>query len=315
MKFLIYPPVNDEILNELKGAAGNATVVNAPDESAAAEHIVDADGMFGTLTPALLAKAKKLRWIQAPVAGVEKWIFPELANSDVAVTNMAGIYSDQIADHAMMFILMFARGEHIYFRRQLARNWQMGVPVIHVGDQTLGVIGLGGIGTEVARRGHAFGMRVLAVDAMPKTKPDFVDDLQSIDQLDQMLAQADFVVSCVPHTPETVKLFTLDRFQRMKPSAYLINISRGVVVDLADLTTALQTGLIAGAALDVFEVEPLPADHPLWGMENVLITPHMASNFDSPHIPARRIGVVRDNLQRFVNGEPLKNIIDKQRWF
>jgi phosphoglycerate dehydrogenase-like enzyme len=271
--------------------------------------------MYGKLTPALLAEARKLRWLQAPVAGVERYIFPELANSNITLTNMAGIYSDQIADHAIMFMLMFARGMHIYFRRQLARNWRSGVPVIHVSDQTLGIVGLGGIGNEVARRGHTLGMRVVAVDAKPRAKPDHVAELWSIDRLDDMLAQADFVVLCVPHTPETVKLFTLPRLQRMRPSAYLINISRGVVVDLADLTHALQSGVIAGAAMDVFEVEPLPADHALWGMENVLITPHMASNLDSPHIPMRRIGVVRDNLRRFLAGEPLHNVIDKARWF
>lgn len=315
MKFLVYPAISDSELAELQSVAGDATIINAPDEATARTHIVDADAMYGKMTPDLLAQAKQLRWVQAPVAGVEKYMFTELAESDVTVTNMAGIYSDQIADHAIMFLLMFARGMHIYFRRQLARQWQSGVPVIHVSDQTLGVIGLGGIGNEVARRGHALGMRVLAVDAKPRSKPDHVAELWSIDRLDDLLAQADFVVSCVPHTPETEKLITLPRLQRMKPTAYLINISRGVVVDLADLTTALQTGVIAGAALDVFEIEPLPADHPLWGMENVLLTPHMASNLDSPHIPARRIGVVRDNLRRFVNDEPLQNIIDKTRWF
>jgi phosphoglycerate dehydrogenase-like enzyme len=315
MKFLIYPPISEENLAQLRSVAAGAEIVNAQDEATARTHIGDADGMYGTLTPALLAAARKLRWLQAPVAGVERYLFPELANSEITVTNMAGIYSDQIADHAIMFLLMFARGMNIYFRRQLERRWQSGVPVIHVADQTLGVVGLGGIGSEVARRGHALGMRVLAVDAMPKAKPDSVEELWTIEKLDDLLAAADFVVSCVPHTPETVKLFTLARLQRMKPSAYLINISRGVVVDLADLTTALQSGVIAGAALDVFEIEPLPAGHPLWSMENVLITPHMAANIDSPHIPARRIGVVRENLRRFVSGEPLRNIIDKSRWF
>jgi phosphoglycerate dehydrogenase-like enzyme len=158
-------------------------------------------------------------------------------------------------------------------------------------------------------------MRTLAVDVKPRARPDYVDELWSIDRLDDLLAQADFVVLCVPHTPETEKLITLPRLQRMKPAAHLINICRGIVVDLADLTTALQTGVIAGAGLDVFEIEPLPADHPLWEMENVMITPHIASNFDSPRIPARRIALVRENLRRFVNGEPLQNIIDKARWF
>jgi phosphoglycerate dehydrogenase-like enzyme len=214
-----------------------------------------------------------------------------------------------------MFLLMFARGMNIYFRRQLARHWQAGVPVIHVADQTLGVIGLGGIGNEVARRGHALGMRVIAVDAKPRAKPDHVAELWGIDHLDELLAQSDFVVVCVPHTPETVKLLTLPQFQRMKPTAHLINISRGVVVDLADVTTALQTGVIAGAAMDVFEIEPLPADHPLWGMENVFITPHMASNLDSPRVPERHFAVVRENLRRFLAGEPLHNVIDKKHWF
>ena len=315
MKFLIYPPIPEHELAELQSVAGNCEIVHAHDEATAFAHIADADAFYGMLTPSLLAQAHKLRWVQAPMAGVENYLFPELANSDVLVSNVAGIYSDQIADHAIMFLLMFARGQHIYFRRQLARHWELGVPVIHLADQTLGVVGLGGIGNEVASRGHALGMRVIAVDAMPKAKPAYVDELWTIDRLDDLLAQADFVVLCVPHTPETVKLFTLPRLQRMKPTAHLINISRGIVVDLADLTTALQTGVIAGAACDVFEIEPLPVDHPLWGMENVFITPHMASNPGSPHIPERRLGIVRDNLRRFVNGEPLKNVIDKTRWF
>jgi phosphoglycerate dehydrogenase-like enzyme len=315
MKFLIYPAIPTDDLAYFQDVATECEIVNAADEATARAHIGDADAIYGIITPDLLAQAHKLKWLQAPMAGVENYLFPELVNSSVIVTNVAGIFSDQIADHAIMFILMFARGMNHYFRRQLARNWQAGVPVIHVADQTLGVVGLGGIGNEVARRGHALGMRVLAVDAKARQKPDYVAELWGIDQLDDLLAESDFVVSCVPHTPETVKLFTLPRIQRMKPSAYLINISRGVVVDLADLTSALQKGVIAGAALDVFEVEPLPADHPLWAMENVLITPHIASNFGSPRIPARRMGVVADNLRRFVKGEPLRNVIDKALWF
>src|SRR3954453_3407415 len=158
MKFLIYPAISDSELAQIQGVAGNAQIINAQDEATAEANIGDADAMFGDLTPSLLAKAHKLRWLQAPVAGVEHYVFPELANSNITLTNMAGIYSDQIADHALMFLLMFARGMNIYFRRQLARQWQPGVPVIHVADQTMGVIGLGGIGNEVARRGHALGM-------------------------------------------------------------------------------------------------------------------------------------------------------------
>lgn len=313
MKFLIYPAVNAEELAELQRVAGDTALINAADEAAAQAHIVDADAMYGTITPDLLARATRLRWLQTPIAGLENYMFPALAADSLIMTNMAGIYSDQIADHALAYILMFARGMHIYLRRQLAHQWERGVPIHHLADHTLGVVGLGGIGSEVARRGRALGMRVLAVEAKPRPQPEYVDELWGTDRLDDLLAQADFVVVCVPHTPETVKLFTLPRFRRMQPTAYFINISRGIVVDLADLTTALQTGVIAGAGLDVFEIEPLPTDHPLWDMENVIITPHSA--FASPHVAPRRISVVRDNLRRFLAREPLANVIDKQRWF
>lgn len=319
MKFLIYPAVKDEELAHIQHTVQDITpkieIVNAQDEATALAQIVDADAMYGKITPQLLATARQLRWLQAPVAGVEKYLFPELVESDLPVSNMAGIYSDQIADHALMFMLMFARGMNIYFRRQLAHNWQSGVPVMHIADQTLGIVGLGGIGNEIARRGHTLGMRVLAVDAKTRTKPEHVEELWDIERLDDMLEQADFVVICVPHTPETEKLFTLSRLQRMKRSAYLINIARGIVVDLADLTLALQNGVIAGAALDVYEIEPLPADHQLWRMDNVILTPHMASDMHAPHIPMRRIKVVAENLRRFAKGEPVSNIIDKKRWF
>ncbi len=313
MKILIYPALPADQLAQLEAVAGEATLVNAQSEEEAIAAVADADGMIGRITPPILAAAKQLRWLQTPMAGLERYMFPELVASDLTMCNMAGIYSDIIADQVLMYILMFARGEHLLFRRQLERRWDPDVPVIHLADQTLGVVGLGGIGSEVARRGHAHAMRVVAVDARRTERPDYVDELWSTDRLDDLLDIADFLVLCVPQTPETAKLIRAPQLARMKKSAYLINISRGIVVDLADLTAALQAGEIAGAGLDVFEVEPLPADHPLWGMENVLITPHMAG--DSPHVVSRRIGVIADNLRRFVNGEPLRNVIDKAMWF
>jgi phosphoglycerate dehydrogenase-like enzyme len=316
MNFLIYPAISENDLARVQEAAGrDVTLINAPDEAAASTQMEEVEAMYGRLTPGLFAKAKKLRWVQTSGAGLERYIFPELAESDITLTNMAGIYGDHIADHVIAFILMFARGMHLYVRHQMAHDWLRALPFLHVADQTLGIVGLGGIGREVARRAHALGMRVIAVDAKPQSKPDDVDELWESERLDDLLALADFVAICVPHTPETAKLFTLPRLQRMKPTAYLINISRGIVVDLADLTTALQQGLIAGAGLDVFEIEPLPADHPLWDMENVIITPHMASGIDSPHIHTRRIGLLCENLRRYGAGEPLLNVVDKRRWF
>jgi len=314
MKILIYPALSEAALADLAGVAGDALLVNAQSEDEARRTIVDADGMIGAITPDLLEQAQRLRWLQTPVAGLEHYLFPALIAADgLTLTNMAGIYSDHIADQALAYLLMFARGMHIYLRRQLQHRWQTGVPVVHLAGQTLGILGLGGIGSEVAKRGRALGMRILAVEPRPRPDHPFVDEVWGPDRLNDLLAAADFLVLCVPHTPETVKLIRAEQLQRMKPTAYLINISRGVVVDLDDLTTALQTGVIAGAGLDVYEIEPLPADHPLWDQENAILTPHVAAA--SPQGMARRLGVYCENLRRFVQGEPLMNVVDKRLWY
>ncbi len=331
MKLLIHPPVSAERLARIREAAGPMTVVQAADEARAVAEIADADALFGCLTPAMLAAAKKLRWAQSPTASMEKYLYPELIASPVVVTNMRGIFSDVIADHVFAFILCFAKNFHIYIHQQGRRLWRMlgrqpgelpgygGPGEVHPSDRaaitladcTLGVIGLGGIGSETARRGLAFGMRVLAVDPVATEAPAGVTLLRP-DRLAELLGQSDFVVVAAPHTPETVKLINRERLRQMKRTAYLINVGRGVVVDLADLTAALQAGEIAGAGLDVFEVEPLPPQHPLWGMENVLITPHCAAA--SPRVPERHLEVLLDNLRRFVAGQPLRNVVDKRRW-
>lgn len=313
MKFLIYPAVDENTLKEIQTVSSEIEVINVKDENQALEIIGDVDGMYGTITPPLLELAKKLRWIQTSMAGLEQYMFPALIESDVTLSNMQGIYSDHIADQVMGYILMFARGLHIYLRRQLSRRWRGGIPVIHLADQTLGIIGLGGIGLEAAKRGAASGMRVIATDVARTEKSNFVDALWDAGLLNDLLAESDFIVSCVPHTPKTAKLISSNQFKQMKKTAYLINISRGVVVDLAALTNALRDGEIAGAALDVFEIEPLPKFHPLWRMENVIITPHTAGV--APHTKKRRIEVVKENLHRFIEGEPLRNVVKKSRWF
>ena len=316
MNFLIYPPLTPEELAQLQAVSPELEIVNALTEEDALAAIPQAVGMYGDLTPALLERAESLRWLQTPVAGLEHYMFPALANSEIVVTNMAKIYGDMIADHAFCFILMFARGLHLYMRRQIQGVWRKGTPVHHLGDCTLGVIGLGGIGSELARRGKAHDMRVIAVDPRPDETPGRSPDLDALwpqDRLHDLLAQADFAVSCVPQTPETVGLIGAAELAQMKPTAYLVNVSRGVVVKLDALVEALETRRIAGAALDVYETEPLPVSHPLWRMDNVILTPHVAA--DNPHVPQRRIDTLRHNLRRYLNGEPPRNIVDKKRLF
>jgi phosphoglycerate dehydrogenase-like enzyme len=156
-------------------------------------------------------------------------------------------------------------------------------------------------------------MPLCAVDPQRASLPGLIDKVWKPERLSDLLERSDFVVIAAPHTPETYKLFRRAHFERMKRTAYLINIGRGVIVDLADLTAALQEGLIAGAGLDVFEIEPLPSDHPLWGMENVIITPHVAGT--SPRVAERHTETLLENIRRFVSGEPPLTLVDKQRWY
>ncbi len=333
LKLVIHPAFDQERFEKVAAAAGRMKVVNAADHDDALREIVDADALMGKLTPELLAASTKLRWVQTMTASLEHYVFSELVKHPCQLTNMRGLFSDIIADHVFGYILCFARNFHVYIRNQMEARWapaggesarsnfvsgpgltsSMDRAHIHLSDQTLGVVGLGNIGSEVARRGLAFGMRVLAVDTVAKEAPDGVEAVWTTDRFPDLLAESDFVVVAAPHTPETVKLFRQPMFELMKKTAYFINIGRGAIVDLADLTAALEKGEIAGAGLDVFEIEPLPPEHTLWGMKNVIITPHVAGT--SPRIAERHLGVLLDNVGRFVWGEPLRNIVDKSRWF
>ena len=330
MKLLIHPPVSDERLARIRAAAAPMAVVQARGEAEAVTAVADADALFGYLTPPLLAAAKKLRWVQAPTASMEKYLYAELAAAPVVVTNMRGIFSDVIADHVFGFILCFAKNFHTYIRQQTQGVWHMlgrppgelpgygGPGEVHpsdcaaltLADCMLAVIGLGGIGAETARRGLAFGMRVLGLDPAAAAPPGVT--LLRPDRLEELLGRSDFVVIAAPHTPQTYKLINRHRLRQMKRTAYLINVGRGVIVDLADLTAALQAGEIAGAGLDVFETEPLPPGHPLWRMENVILTPHCAAA--STRVPERHLETLLDNLRRFVAGRPLLNVVDKRMW-
>lgn len=313
MKMLFHPALPARELAHVQAKAGDVDIVNTSSRAEALSHISQVEAFYGDVTLEFLIRGTRLKWIQAPLAGLEHYIFPELAASDIVLTNMAGIYSDIIADHALTYLLMFARGFHLYRYHQMDHAWQKNVPVRHLADCTLGVLGLGGIGAEVARKGKALGMQVLGMEVRNVEPPSGVDEMFLPEQMDEILARSDFLVLCVPHTPDTAGLITRRELALMPKSAYLINICRGIVVNLQDLTAALQEGQIAGAGLDVFEVEPLPAAHPLWEMPNVIITPHCAAA--SPRVRARHLDVLADNIVRYQMHQPLHNVVDKTRWF
>lgn len=283
---------------------------------AAMEAIVDADAAYGDIVPALLRRARRLRWIQAPAAAPPVgYYYQELIDSDVIVTNQREIYNDHIGAHIMAFVLAFARGLQHYIPDQLHRQWRpQGIaPIIHLPEATALIIGVGGIGAEAARLCAAFGMTVLGVDARRPEAPSGVKELRRPNDLHALLPQADFVILTVPETPQTRDLMAAREFRRMKPTAFLINIGRGGCVVLDDLVEALRTEQIAGAGLDVFQIEPLPAAHPLWTMRGVLLTPHVAGT--GPYLQERRTELLLENCRRFNAAEPLLNVVDKANWF
>lgn len=333
MKLLVYPPVEPARLAKIQAAAGAMQVVNADTLDIALQEIVSADGMFGKITPELLAASTQLRWVQTATASLEHYVFPALVEHPLTLTNMRGLFSDVIADHVFGYILCFARNLHTYIRQQLEARYapvggeeersnfaagtcwvsNMDRAHLHVSDCTLGIVGLGQIGAEIARRGLCFGMRVLAVDPYQTDAPAGVEALWNVDQLPKLLAESDFVVVAAPHTPETEGMFQRAQFQQMKRSGYFINIGRGAIVSLEALTQSLAAGELAGAALDVYEVEPLPADHPLWNFPNVILTPHVAAC--SVRLAERHLDVLLKNVQRFATGLPLENVVRKDKWF
>ena len=292
-------------------------LIVAEDAKTAAFAIIIADAAFGTLAPDLLAKAKQLRWLQAPQAAPPAgYYYPELVAHPLTVTNFREIFNDHIGAHILAFVLAFARGLHVYIPQQLRRVWAKPPEdqgVVALPGSTALIVGLGGIGAEAARLLSAFGARVLAVDARRRDKPEHVAELHPADALDSLLPRADFVILTVPHTPATEGFFNGTKFRLMKPTAFFINIGRGMTTKLDDLVAALNAGEIAGAALDVYEQEPLPPEHPLWGAKNVLLTPHMAGY--GPHLNERRFQIIQDNCRAFANGQPLRNVVDKAAWF
>jgi phosphoglycerate dehydrogenase-like enzyme len=291
-------------------------VVVAEDDAAAAREIVDADGAFGWVSAERLPTAKRLRWLQNPFAGpFVGYYYPELADHPVTVCNPRGIYSDHIAHHILMFMLALSRGLPYYLDAQRERRWdprarQHGY--VNLVGATVLVVGVGGIGAETARLCHELGCKVVGIE--PRPEHDTVADIHPPGALHELLPSADFVVTTVPHTPETELMWNAERFALMKPSAYFINIGRGMTTRLDDLVAALTSGQIAGAGLDVFEEEPLPEAHPLWTIDNVLITPHVAVA-GAEDLNERRYQLIEENARCFLAGEPLKNVVDKSKWY
>ncbi len=313
MKILSQVELEEIEIERLKAELPNLKVVVAPSIEKEMEEIVDADIFFGRIPQSVFIAGKKLRWVQVFGAGVETQFFPELVNSDVILTNTSGAYNHTMADQAFALILAISRGIAMFERNRKQRIWGRTNMLHQLAGQTLGIVGLGNIGSEIAKRGKAFGMKIVAVDIRDMECPSYVDQLCKLDKLDDALRQSDYLVLIVPLTDITKGMIGKEQLKKMKPTAYLINIGRGQLVDEKALIEALKTGVIAGAGLDVFEKEPLPPDSELWDMENVVMSPHVGGL--SPETRALSFEIFLDNFKRFISNKPLRNVVDKKRQF
>jgi len=320
-KFVFLPPQSDifaKWIPRLLDSAVGWDIATPETEQDAIRELADADAAYGTMTAAMIAAAPNLRWLQAPAAAPNAGYYSdELIGHPTAVTNFREIYNDHISIQILGYILNFTKHFNIYRDQQSEHRYEK-LPTPHhdifLPKSTVLIVGVGGIGSETARICKAVGMHVLGVDARREDKPEWVDDMFTPDQLDDQLPKADFVVLTIPHTPATEGLFESSKFALMKDSAKFINIGRGMTTKLDDLNAALRSGAIGGAALDVYEIEPLPADHPLWDAPNTILSPHTAA-IGGANLEERRYEIVLENFRKFAAGESLRNEVDKANWF
>jgi phosphoglycerate dehydrogenase-like enzyme len=319
-KMVMMPPLDElkrELAVRLPADLPEYTVVAPETLDEARKEIGDADAAYGWIPPDLLPLAGKLQWLQNPDAGpVPTYFYPAMNDHPLIVANPRGIYNDHISQHIMMFVLALAQGLQYYVAAQHRRRWEKDArpgPALDLTAATILIFGVGGIGQETARRCQAFGSRIIGVD--PRWEHDAPGvERHTPDELDAVLPEADVIITTTPHTPETEFVWNAARSKLMKNTAFFINIGRGMTTKLEDLTVALETGEIAGAGLDVYETEPLPSEHRLWTLPNVLLTPHIAVK-DAENLPERRYQILLENARRFANGEPLKNVVDKAGWY
>ena len=320
IKLLISLDLPDFYLKKIEAVSPYVKVVHSQDKKELLNHIQDADILLaGVFSREMFLAAKKLKWIQTLWAGVEKFLFPEVVKSQVAVTNAGGVQAIPVSEHVIGMIICFCRKFDVFIRNQIKRKWKRSDAELlgqfqELPGKTVGIVGLGKLGTEVAKRAKCLGMKVIATRRNPSAPtPEYVDKIFYPENLKELLAESDFVVLTLPLTKDTDGMISEAELRSMKTTGYLINVSRGKVIQEDKLVQALKEGWIAGAGLDAFAEEPLPENSPLWNMKNVLITPHVAGL--TLYYLDRLTDILCENLKRFLRIENLINIVDKNRGY
>jgi phosphoglycerate dehydrogenase-like enzyme len=320
----VHEPIVVALSDRLRGAPAEAVARVSPririvwvspageplEDVSAAEVLYRGGGLMPPGLRRLLPHLPRLRWVHTMGAGVDGALTPEIVERDVILTRTRGLHDKPVSEWVLMLLLAVSKRLPELVLAQQARRWQpLDVPVTLVG-RTVGLVGYGEIGRAIAARARGFGLRLIATRRRPQPAPE-LDALYPAEALPELLAQSDYVVICTPLTRETRGLIGERELRAMRPTAWLINVARGEIVQEDALLRALREGWIAGAALDVFSQEPLPPESPLWTAPNLLITPHNAG-VRHPQFAAETLAQFIDNLGRYVRGEPLLNVVDKQ---
>ena len=313
--------VREELLVSLEKVSDGIEIVTVTGQDFTDEKVTilqEAEVILGICSPQLIRVAKNLHWLQHFGTGVDRCLLsPAAQEADFILTNAQHTAGPPIAEHVMAMLMMLTRNLQYFHHMQQEQVWQRPPdtpsPMIEIGGKTMLVVGLGGIGTEVARRAAALGMRVIATRRSGREGPDFVDYVGLSDELTELAAQADVIVNALPLTRETTGIFGREFFAAVKQGAYFISIGRGKNTDTAELIAALKSGRLAGAGLDVTDPEPLTKGHELWTLPNVIITPHISYMTDRGF--ERNLLVITENLRRYINGERMLNVVDIDRGY
>lgn len=311
-RILVTMPFQDEHKAYFERIAENCRVSYKPSADVTAEDIKNVDILIGNVKPSVVKEAEQLEWIQLNTAGADPYCKPGIIRPGTFLTCAVGAYGLAVSEYMVTMSMMLARKMDLYAKNQQNRLWNTEGTVLSIWNSVTLVVGLGDIGGEYAKRMKALGSYVIGVRRTVKEKPEYLDEIYTIDELDKLLSRADFIGLALPSTRETIHMIDEKRLQLMKPTAYLINAGRGDAIDSDALNQALREGRLGGCALDVTDPEPLPEAHPLWNAPRTIITPHVAGKFFLPETVNRIVRIAGENLKLYLAGEGdrMRNQID-----
>lgn len=307
---LVTLPVNGTQKSVLENAGENCRFLYETDSTKTEELIPEADIIIGNVPAGDIHASPKLKLLQLQSAGTDGYTAPGVLSENTILTNATGAYDKTVAEHGLALTLMLQKNFYLYRDLQNQHIWKDMGMAASIADSTVVIVGYGSIGSLYAKMVKALGATVIGVKRRKSEKPEILDELVTMDELDNILPRADVVFSVLPNTPATRHLYTAERFAMMKPTAVFINCGRGNAVSAEVLYDVLQKKIIRAAACDVFEQEPLPSDSPLWSLENLVITPHTAGGFHLPDTKDKIIAIAAQNIRAVLGKDEYRNIID-----